>query len=110
MKVEKRNVYFCECGKSYLTKRACELHEQNCSSFKHPKNKSCKTCAFGCYETGTPPDRETGDPGEYPFWNCENPKAQDVPYNAGKKRDGTGEDYIVKDCTFHRLTLPKGER
>jgi hypothetical protein len=39
--------YKCGCGKVYVGKKACRLHEEVCTSWKHPKHRTCKTCIFG---------------------------------------------------------------
>ena len=66
--------YKCGCHKVFVGKKACELHERVCKSWKHPKHKTCKTCKFGyqSYDSNGM-EHEPQYLQTWKEWRCSNP-------------------------------------
>ena len=67
--------YRCGCGKIFVGKKNCRLHEERCKSWKHPKNKTCKTCKFGKQVwDSNGMEHEPQFLHTWRQWECSNPK------------------------------------
>lgn len=67
--------YKCGCGKVYVSKKACVLHEQVCKSWKHPKHRTCKTCIFGSQiSDSNGMEHEPQYLHTWRQWECSNPE------------------------------------
>lgn len=65
MKKKKLIRYYADCGKGYWKKQICLDHEIVCKCWTNPKNKACKTCAFGIIDFND-------DEGHNMYWDCTN--------------------------------------
>jgi hypothetical protein len=83
--------YYCDCGKGFFKKSACESHEQNCKSWKNPKNKACKTCIYGQY---IKPEYDQGYIMTDGYFDCKN---DNVDEHSGAPND---INYISQNCIF----------
>jgi len=91
MRIETVKRYYCDCGKGFFKKASCLSHEQNCTSWKNPKNKSCKTCIFGEYVR---PEYDQGYQVCAGYFDCSNDKFDE---HSGAPE---GVDYISQDCVM----------
>lgn len=89
--------YYAECGKGFWKADRAAIHEDNCKCWGNPKNKTCKTCADGCYANY---EEDTGDGG---YWEC---------MNGDNKNDGHVNDlieievdYISVGCEYHSVKV-----
>lgn len=72
--MEEIKAYKCGCGKVYVGKKACRLHEQVCTSWKHPKHRTCKTCRFGRQvQDSNGMEHEPQNLQTWRQWECSNP-------------------------------------
>lgn len=84
--MEQIKAYKCGCGKVYIGKRACRLHEEKCTSWKHPKHRTCKSCKFGKQVSDS-----NGMEHEPQFlqtwrqWQCKNPLFKDYMFHEAHK-------------------------
>ena len=69
------------CKRRFSSKKRCLDHENACTCWTNPKNKTCKTCVHSHYES------EDG------YWECWNIANDD--YHQGAPE---GVDYISVNC------------
>lgn len=81
--------YYCDCGKGFFKKSSCLSHESNCTSWKNPKNKSCKTCVYSQFVRTEYVD---GYVFSDAYYDCTN---KDFDEHSGAPH---GVDYISQNC------------
>ena len=92
MRITRVTRYIADCGRGFWNKRDCLSHDEVCTCWSNPKNKACKTCAFGEKVRAEP---EVGADG---YWECNNPRVDGEHTGAPK-----GHDYISVGCVYHEL-------
>lgn len=75
MGVKEIKVFQTECGKKFYSKQAAKKHDESCTCWKNPNQKTCVTCKFGVLQNDSNGmEHEPRCLQTWKWWDCKNPE------------------------------------